>query len=171
MQTPNDICWPSDKEWGRFNSSIAGYLIQTAPPAAPCYAGPNRDAAACEAVTQGWSTATFQASQPIGYDYPLNSSCPLAQFTANAPSANCTIGNPPVFAVNVTDEEHISKAVEFAKKNNIRVVSKSTGHDFLQRSARSNEVEPGQANNKPKVDRLRQPFHLVAKLSKRFQFP
>ncbi|KAF4817309.1 FAD-linked oxidoreductase apf9 [Colletotrichum tropicale] len=132
--TPNDICWPSDKEWGRFNSSIAGNLIQTAPPAAPCYAGPNRDAAACEAVTQGWSTATFQASQPIGYDYPLNSSCPLAQFTANAPSANCTIGNSPVFAVNVTDEEHISKAVEFAKKNNIRVVIKSTGHDFLQRS-------------------------------------
>ncbi|KAJ0318402.1 hypothetical protein Brms1b_004427 [Colletotrichum noveboracense] len=133
-KTPNDICWPSDKEWGRFNSSIAGNLIQTAPPAAPCYAGPNRDAAACEAVTQGWSTATFQASQPIGYDYPLNSSCPLAQFTANAPSANCTIGNSPVFAVNVTDEEHISKAVEFAKKNNIRVVVKSTGHDFLQRS-------------------------------------
>ncbi|KAJ0280295.1 hypothetical protein COL940_006270 [Colletotrichum noveboracense] len=132
--TPNDICWPSDKEWGRFNSSIAGNLIQTAPPAAPCYAGPNRDAAACEAVTQGWSTATFQASQPIGYDYPLNSSCPLAQFTANAPSANCTIGNSPVFAVNVTDEEHISKAVEFAKKNNIRVVVKATGHDFLQRS-------------------------------------
>ncbi|KAF4927445.1 FAD-linked oxidoreductase apf9 [Colletotrichum viniferum] len=129
------ISWPSDKEWGRFNSSIAGDLIQTAPPAAPCYAGPNRDAAACEAVTQGWSTATFQASQPIGYDYPLNSSCPLAQFTANAPSANCTIGNSPVFAVNVTDEEHISKAVEFAtKKNNIRVVIKSTGHDFLQRS-------------------------------------
>ncbi|KAL3294140.1 isoamyl alcohol oxidase [Colletotrichum asianum] len=115
-------------------SSIAGNLIQTAPPAAPCYAGPSRDAAACEAVTQGWSTATFQASQPIGYDYPLNSSCPLAQFTANAPSANCTIGNSPVFAVNVTDEEHISKAVEFAKKNNIRVVIKSTGHDFLQRS-------------------------------------
>ncbi|KAI8260620.1 hypothetical protein K4K53_001693 [Colletotrichum sp. SAR 10_77] len=57
-----------------------------------------------------------------------------AQFTANAPSANCTIGNSPVFAVNVTDEEHISKAVEFAKKNNIRVVIKSTGHDFLQRS-------------------------------------
>ncbi|KAI8294903.1 FAD-linked oxidoreductase apf9 [Colletotrichum sp. SAR 10_98] len=133
-KTPNDICWPSDKEWGRFNSSVAGNLIQTAPPAAPCYAGPNRDAAACEAVTQGWSTATFQASQPIGYDYPLNSSCPLAQFTANAPSANCTIGNSPVFAVNVTDEEHISKAVEFAKKNNIRVVIKSTGHDFLQRS-------------------------------------
>ncbi|KAJ0347408.1 hypothetical protein KNSL1_006460 [Colletotrichum chrysophilum] len=133
-KTPNDICWPSDKEWGRFNSSIAGNLIQTAPPAAPCYAGSNRDAAACEAVTQGWSTATFQASQPIGYDYPLNSSCPLAQFTANAPSANCTIGNSPVFAVNVTDEEHISKAVEFAKKNNIRVVIKSTGHDFLQRS-------------------------------------
>ncbi|OHW97899.1 isoamyl alcohol oxidase, partial [Colletotrichum incanum] len=132
--TPNDRCWPSDKEWGRFNSSISGKLIQTAPPAAPCYAGPNQDAAACEIVTQGWSTANFQASHPIGYDYPLNSSCPLAQFTANAPSTNCTIGNSPVFAVNVTDEEHISKAVEFAATHNIRLVVKSTGHDFLQRS-------------------------------------
>ncbi|KAL0935889.1 isoamyl alcohol oxidase [Colletotrichum truncatum] len=133
-KTPGDRCWPSDKEWGRFNSSIYGRLIQTTPPAAPCYAGPLRDAAACEAATKGWISSTFYASQPIGYDYPLNGSCPLAQFAANAPSTSCTIGNSPVFAVNVTDEEHISKAVEFAKEHNIRLVIKSTGHDFLQRS-------------------------------------
>ncbi|KAF6832073.1 isoamyl alcohol oxidase [Colletotrichum musicola] len=132
--TPGDRCWPSDKEWGRFNSSVAGRLIQTTPPAAPCYAGPSRDAATCQVVTAGWSTAPFQASQPIGYMYPINGSCPLAQFVTNAPATSCTIGNSPVYAVNVTEEEHISKAIEFAKKNNIRLVIKSTGHDFLQRS-------------------------------------
>ncbi|KAF9873690.1 hypothetical protein CkaCkLH20_08800 [Colletotrichum karsti] len=134
VEMPGDRCWPSDKEWGRFNSSISGQLVRTTPPAAPCYAGPSRDASACEAVTQGWTTSSFQASQPIGYDYPLNTSCPLTQSTANAPSANCSIGNSPVYAVNVTDEEDISKAIQFASKNNIRVVIKSTGHDFLQRS-------------------------------------
>lgn len=65
--------------------------------------------------------------------YPINGSCPLAQFATNTPDTSCTVGNSPVFAVNVTEEEHITKAVEFAKKNNIRLVIKSTGHDFLQR--------------------------------------
>ncbi|KAK1982749.1 hypothetical protein LZ30DRAFT_624744 [Colletotrichum cereale] len=132
--TPDDLCWPSDKEWGRFNSSVSGRLIRAVPPAAPCYAGPNRDAAACEAVTQGWTSTLFQTSQPIGYIYPLNMSCPPAPFAADAPSTNCTIGNSPVYVVNATSEEDISKAIEFARNHNIRIVIKSTGHDFLQRS-------------------------------------
>ncbi|KAK1967738.1 FAD-binding domain-containing protein [Colletotrichum sublineola] len=132
--TPGDLCWPSDKEWGRLNSSVSGRLIRAVPPAAPCYAGPNRDAAACEAVTRGWTSPDFQASQPIGYDYPLNLSCPPVPFTANAPSANCTIGNSPVYVVNATSEDDISKALAFARDHNIRIVAKSTGHDFLQRS-------------------------------------
>ncbi|KAK2051086.1 hypothetical protein LY76DRAFT_529232, partial [Colletotrichum caudatum] len=59
---PGDLCWPSDKEWARFNGSVLGRLIRAVPPAAPCYAGPARDAAACEAMTQGWTNAAFEAS-------------------------------------------------------------------------------------------------------------
>ncbi|KAK1590714.1 LOW QUALITY PROTEIN: isoamyl alcohol oxidase [Colletotrichum navitas] len=132
--TPGDLFWPSDKEWGRLNSSVSGRLIRAVPPAAPCYTGPARDAAVCEAVTQGWQSTLFQAAQPIGYVYPLNLSCPLVPFTANASSATCTIGNSPVYVVNATSEEDIAKAVEFARDHNIRLAIKATGHDFLQRS-------------------------------------
>ncbi|TDZ39238.1 FAD-linked oxidoreductase apf9 [Colletotrichum spinosum] len=132
-KTPDRPCWPAPKEWGRFNSSVNGRLIRSVPPAAPCY-GPARDASACEAVTKDWTSSTFHASQPTGYDYPLNAACPPAPLSANAPLANCTIGNSPVYAVDVAEEGDISTAIHFAKDNNLRLVIKSTGHDFLQRS-------------------------------------
>lgn len=38
-----------------------------------------------------------------------------------------------MYAVNVTQEEDIVKSITFAKQSNLRLVVKSTGHDFLQR--------------------------------------
>lgn len=38
-----------------------------------------------------------------------------------------------MYAVNVTDEEDIVRSIKFAKQSNLRLVIKSTGHDFLQR--------------------------------------
>lgn len=84
-------------------------------------------------MTNGWTSAAFQASQPLGYDYPLNESCPLAPFANNTPPSNCKLGSWPVYAVNVTTEDDIAKSIIFAKEKNLRLVVKSTGHDFLQR--------------------------------------
>ncbi|KAI6747601.1 hypothetical protein HG530_015709 [Fusarium avenaceum] len=88
----------------------------------------------CEAATNGWTNSTYRASQPLGYDYPLNDSCPLTALSANTPSSECSIGSWPMYAVNVTDEEDIVKSIKFARQSNLRLVIKSTGHDFLQRS-------------------------------------
>ena len=30
-------CWPSSKEWQKFNTTIGGHLYETIPIAAPCY--------------------------------------------------------------------------------------------------------------------------------------
>ena len=49
-------------------------------------------------------------------------------------SKACTLGNYIVHAVNVSKPEHISKALRFANKHNIRVVTRNTGHDYLGKS-------------------------------------
>ena len=49
-------------------------------------------------------------------------------------SKPCHLGNYAVYAVNVTTPDHISKAIKFATKHDIRVVVRNTGHDYSGRS-------------------------------------
>ncbi|KAF4333509.1 isoamyl alcohol oxidase [Fusarium beomiforme] len=129
--TPNQACWPSSREWSRFNDSISGKLIETSPVAEPCYFTSEQDNAACQHVRKSWSSATYQVSQPLGYAYPLNESCPLPTPETDT---KCSIGHSPVYAVNVTSEKDISRTIAFAREKNLRLVIKSTGHDAMQRS-------------------------------------
>lgn len=48
--------------------------------------------------------------------------------------AACTYGNYVRYAVNVSSSEDIAATVLFAKENNIRLVVRNTGHDYLGRS-------------------------------------
>ncbi|KAI0423731.1 hypothetical protein F5Y09DRAFT_336347 [Xylaria sp. FL1042] len=50
-------------------------------------------------------------------------------------SGSCTLGNLPSYAINVSSAEDVVAGVRFAEKNNIRLVIKNTGHDFLGRSS------------------------------------
>jgi FAD/FMN-containing dehydrogenase len=49
-------------------------------------------------------------------------------------SKPCTLGNYVAYAVNVTTADHVSKAVQFATKHDIRVVVRNTGHDYNGKS-------------------------------------
>lgn len=99
----------------------------------PCYQGPNYDAAFCEELSNSlFYNASYQAQQPVGYGYPVNEACPPPT-ASNASASDCQLGNSPTYVINVTSQEHISEAIKFATKLNLRVVIKSTGHDFLQR--------------------------------------
>ncbi|KPA38211.1 isoamyl alcohol oxidase [Fusarium langsethiae] len=131
---PEQPCWPSSREWTRFNVSISGKLIETSPVAEPCYPGPDNDDEACLVVRNNWSSATFQLSQPLGYAYPLNESCPLLNPGDEATNAKCSLGHSPIYAVNVTTEQDITRSIQFAREKNLRLVIKSTGHDAMQRS-------------------------------------
>lgn len=44
-------------------------------------------------------------------------------------SKPCTLGNLIVYAVDVSTPEHVSEALKFATKHNIRVVVRNTGHE------------------------------------------
>jgi hypothetical protein len=50
---PSDDCWPSDKVWAKFNSTVNGALIKTVPLGSPCHE-PNYDEDACAAVKGAW---------------------------------------------------------------------------------------------------------------------
>lgn len=49
-------------------------------------------------------------------------------------NATCTLGRLASYAINVTDASSVIAGVEFARKNNIRLIIKNTGHDILGRS-------------------------------------
>ncbi len=143
VQIPGQDCWPSGPDWAAVDQRLGGgKLIPTTPLAAACYDGPDTDAATCESVTEGWQSATFRAAHPLGYAYPVNESCPLVTLESDTPSADCRLGGSPHYVVNVTTEEDIVQSILFAREKNLRVVVKSTGHDFLQRCSFAHDESP-----------------------------
>ena len=113
---------------------MAGNLIATTPIAVSCYPGSAQNAATCASVDAQWSSADFQANNPVGLSYPINTTCPPINVTAGETPGSCTIGTNPRYAVNATSPAYISAAIKFAKKYNVRLVIKDTGHDILGRS-------------------------------------
>lgn len=49
-------------------------------------------------------------------------------------SIPCTLGNYVAYSVKVTEAFDVITALEFAKAQNVRVLARNTGHDFLGRS-------------------------------------
>jgi len=60
---PGDACWPSEKEWSSFNSTVGGKLVKTIPVASVCH-DPHYDAAACEALRAVWLDPDTQLVSP-----------------------------------------------------------------------------------------------------------
>jgi len=90
-----------------------------------------------------WFSSSFHAEDPISIGFPqwANNSCPpiFPDGTSiggdpNAGKKGCTIGKYPVYALKATKASHIQEVVKFAKKKNIRLNIKSTGHSFPGRS-------------------------------------
>jgi hypothetical protein len=136
-QAPGDSCWPSTDVWNSFNQTLDGQLIATSLAARVCYPGLDFNKTQCDIVDSAWGNSSFQMYDPVGLDFPqwANNSCLPVNLTANASAVGtCDLGFYPRYTVNVTEVEHISAALKFAQENNIRVVVKTTGHDFLGRN-------------------------------------
>ncbi|KAK3295115.1 uncharacterized protein B0H64DRAFT_458947 [Chaetomium fimeti] len=132
---PGDACWPKPCHWQDLDEKLGkGKLIKTSPIAESCYNGPHKDLDECAHVTQMWSDQDFQTNQPIGRPYPYNITCAPVDYAAGETPTSCILGPLPQYAVNATTKEDISLTLDFAKRNNIRLVVTSTGHDLLARS-------------------------------------
>lgn len=128
---PGDSCWPSIDTWNALNSSVSGKLILDTPPAISCYPGPYQNAEQCAYVNSQWYNSTFQSLSPVGYVYPTDDSCPPVDLSSGETPGKCTLGQAPVYTINATDPEELATGIAFAKKNNVRLVVRNTGHDIL----------------------------------------
>ncbi len=127
---PGTPSWPNLATWAALNHSIDGRLLQPSPPAAVCHTDePEYNAAACTYMTQGWTSIDFQPTLPNGnaYDNWNNDSC------LPDPAAPCSGEGYPVYVINATCSEDIKQGIVFARGNNVRLIVKGTGADFLGR--------------------------------------
>ncbi|KAF7329158.1 FAD-binding domain protein [Mycena kentingensis (nom. inval.)] len=132
--TFGQACWPSTASWTAFNSTIGGRLIAPRPPASVCHAE-EFDAVACEEAKTNWFTDMWRATKPGAYADLLWENGAEECFIDSNKTAPCEQGLVPVLATAAQGVSDIQESVKFAAKNNLLLVVKNTGHDFLGRSS------------------------------------
>ncbi|PTB44833.1 uncharacterized protein TrAFT101_000301 [Trichoderma asperellum] len=128
---PGTPSWPSAATWAALNQTLDGRLLQPPPPGAVCHPGqPTYNASQCANVTEEWKTYDFHAANPISvmWDKFDNFTCLPEQNTT------CSPAGYPAYVVNASCAEHVKIGIDFARKYNIRLNVKNTGHDYLGRS-------------------------------------
>ncbi|KAI6780469.1 FAD binding domain-containing protein [Emericellopsis cladophorae] len=132
---PGSPGWPSSQQWSHLNETVDGRLIRPAPPGGVCHEGqPNYDEDQCPQLIEDWRVFEFHAADPVSvmWDLWANYTClPFEGFS-------CSGAGYPSYVANVTTAHHVKAAVDFARDENVRLVVKSSGHDYLGRS-----VAPG----------------------------
>ncbi|KAI1646707.1 FAD-binding domain-containing protein [Daldinia loculata] len=135
-----DDCWPSNGSWAKLNSTVDGNLLVNIPPGASCHntfdgplgTVPTYDAAACAEATDKWPDESWAVEKPAAelWTYFTNDTC---RPTGN-PAAPCTLGYYGVYVITAQSKDHIKAGVDFARENNLRLIIRNTGHDFIGRS-------------------------------------
>jgi hypothetical protein len=128
---PGDEQWPTDDTWADFNQSISGRLIRTVPIASVCH-GSTYDEEKCATIRDNWffpETHLPSSSSPMAYEWSNDSCNPFT-----APEAPCAIGSHVVYAVNATGLSDYQATLAFAREHNVRLVIRSSGHDYLGKS-------------------------------------
>ncbi|XXH02746.1 hypothetical protein Hte_009131 [Hypoxylon texense] len=152
---PGSAGWPSDATWARFNQSTGGKLLRPVPPGAVCHPGqPTYDAGGCAAVLAGWATYDLHQDDPVSnmWQQYNNDTC-----LPGVPDGPCSGAGYPYFVVNATTAQDVKLGLDFgescgsdetrrdkmrmkgliihaARAHNVRVVVKSSGHDYQGRS-------------------------------------
>ena len=167
---PGTSDWPSASAWDSLNESTGGRLLQPPPPGAVCHPGqPTYDDAKCPAVKSGWSTYEFHSDDPISSQWNQynNDSClpdpsdPCSGegypvFVINATTAEhvklgVDFGAYPLtllsfsclslsLALSGSGGNVAKRTIRTARKHNIRLIVKSSGHDYIGRSSAPNSL-------------------------------
>jgi hypothetical protein len=128
--TPGSSYWPSDSSWTSLNRSLNGRLFKPTPPGAVCHPDqPTFNATLCPTVQAEWLTAVFHTDDPVSgvQENWSNDTC------LPYPNDTCSGEGYPVYVINATCAEDIKLGIDFARKHNIRLIVKATGHDYLGR--------------------------------------
>lgn len=74
--------------------------------------------------------SSVEQSTALLWTYFTNDTC---RPTANA-NEPCTLGFYGIYVIEAKTREHIKAGVDFARENNLRLIIRNTGHDFIGRS-------------------------------------
>jgi FAD/FMN-containing dehydrogenase len=111
---PGDPGWPSDAAWEELNRQAQGRLLKVQSPLIACRDAPS-------------SAACAQTFKELKNPYYLGDEVGLTQ------SLGCVgawTSEPSVYAVAAKTTQDIVAAVNFARKNNLRLVVKGGGHSY-----------------------------------------
>ncbi|CAA7268872.1 unnamed protein product [Cyclocybe aegerita] len=133
-------CWPNQSAFAALSRQISQPLINPVPPASACYpaSSPSGD---CAAVLTNFQDGLWRADQPGAMQSPAFETYTLRNGTIEGCYSNTTLGLPclqgnvPPVGVDARTVGDVQAAVVFARKNNLRLVIKNSGHDYLGRSA------------------------------------
>lgn len=126
--------WPSKQTWNDLNTTLSGSLLSPLPPAAVCHPDlPVYSASLCNQVADDWHSPAYFNKDAISAHQPFwqNDACvPPELFGGNG---TCDLRPFSKYVVNASKVEDVVEGVKFARRHNLRVGVKNTGHDFLGR--------------------------------------
>jgi FAD/FMN-containing dehydrogenase len=120
---PTDAAWPNEETWQGLNDAVGGNLIQVAPLLGPC-AQP--DSPACADLTSLLSNPFYLGDQPGGTQVS-------GWLDAWTPAASA-------YAIKARNTADVVAGVEFARRHNLRLVVKGTGHSYLGTSSSADSL-------------------------------
>jgi len=116
---PSQPCWPDKDKWVSFKKSLKGDLIK-----------PSSVLKNCE--SDGESKECKNDVSKIKNPFYMQSDAGRSE---NQGWYNAWKDTPSTYAVEAKNTDDVVKAVNFARENNLRLVIKGAGHDYLGRSS------------------------------------
>ena len=121
---PSDPGWPSKEAWKRLNDAVDGNLIQVDFPLNACKSSlPSTD---CNTLFANLKNPYFIGDNP--------------GITQTLGWVDAWATKPSVYAVAARNADDIAAAVNFARKNNLRLVIKGAGHSYQGTSNASDSL-------------------------------
>jgi FAD/FMN-containing dehydrogenase len=111
---PSDSAWPAASSWEKLNREVGGNLIAVKPLLGACTVDPN--AASCLETLGNLRNPYYLGDQPGGTQVS-------GWLDAWTPATS-------VYAVAARSAAHVAAAVNFARKNNLRLAIKGGGHSY-----------------------------------------
>ncbi|KAJ5267650.1 hypothetical protein N7478_010458 [Penicillium angulare] len=133
---PHEDCWPSEQQWSTLNNTLSHRLVAVRPVASVCSLR-EFDQTACKNVTELWTNSVWRSSQPGAVQWENWEAWPERHqscYIETVQNTTCEQGRISLYSAEVQNASVIQSVVRFAKKHNLRLVIKNTGHDFLGRS-------------------------------------
>ncbi|KAL3481064.1 FAD-binding domain-containing protein [Aspergillus californicus] len=134
---PSDSCWPSVRQWEAFNKTINGNLLHLRPIGSVCH-GADANQGRCEDAMTNSNSTIWRIAQPgalLALNWETRGETETCFLESAQQNTTCYQGRIPEYSVLAESEKEIQAAVRFAKRHNIHLVIRNTGHDGTGRSS------------------------------------